>query len=80
LSEDQQTTVDKFHKNFPFQSLCEQQSYVLNEIATAFDCINKAVLAASITLFFHNLFPDIQNGLSIKNQKEMGVPPKHSRI
>ena len=37
LNIDQQTTVDKFQKNFPFQTLRERQSYVLNEIATAFD-------------------------------------------
>ncbi|MFY9870385.1 MAG: hypothetical protein WAK17_11745 [Candidatus Nitrosopolaris sp.] len=37
MSDDRQTTVVADHiKNFPFQTLRERQSYVLNEIASGF--------------------------------------------
>jgi hypothetical protein len=35
LSEDRQPTLDDFIKNFPFPTMRERQSYVLNEIANA---------------------------------------------
>jgi ATP-dependent DNA helicase DinG len=36
LSNEQRITLDDFHKNFPFQTLREKQSYVLKEIDAAF--------------------------------------------
>ncbi|MGB6527514.1 MAG: DEAD/DEAH box helicase family protein [Candidatus Nitrosopolaris sp.] len=36
MSDNKQTTVDNFIKNFPFQTLRDKQSFVLKEIVTAF--------------------------------------------
>jgi ATP-dependent DNA helicase DinG len=51
LSEDQQTTIDNFHKNFPFQTLRERQSSVLNGIATAFGSGYKYIVLEAPTGF-----------------------------
>jgi ATP-dependent DNA helicase DinG len=51
LRDNQQTTVNNFHKNFPFQTLRERQSYVLNEIASAFDSGYKYIILEAPTGF-----------------------------
>jgi ATP-dependent DNA helicase DinG len=51
LSEDQRTTVDNFHKNFPFPTMREKQSNVLNEIATAFASDYKYIILEAPTGF-----------------------------
>jgi ATP-dependent DNA helicase DinG len=44
-------TVDGFIKNFPFLTLRERQSYVLNEIATAFGSGHKYIVLEAPTGF-----------------------------
>ena len=51
MSEDQRTTVDNFHKNFPFPTMREKQSNVLNEIATAFASDYKYIILEAPTGF-----------------------------
>ena len=45
------TTLDELIKNFPFPALRERQSYVLNEIGTAFDSGYKIILLEAPTGF-----------------------------
>lgn len=44
-------TVDDFVKNFPFQTLRERQSHVLNEIATGFASGSKYIVLEAPTGF-----------------------------
>jgi ATP-dependent DNA helicase DinG len=51
LSKDRQPTVDDFIKSFPFLTLRERQSYVLDEIATAFASGYKYIILEAPTGF-----------------------------
>jgi len=44
-------TADEFHKNFPFPNMREKQSYVLDEIATAFASGYKYIVLEAPTGF-----------------------------
>ena len=48
---DSRRIVDDYMKNFPFPTLRERQSYVLNEIATAFASGYKYILLEAPTGF-----------------------------
>ena len=51
MSNNLQPTLDDYIKNFPFQTLRERQSYVLNEIATAFSSGYKYIVLEAPTGF-----------------------------
>ena len=51
MSKGRQPTVDDFIKNFPFLTLRERQSYVLNEIATSFASGYKYIVLEAPTGF-----------------------------
>ena len=51
MSDDRQISVDDLIKNFPFPTKRERQSYVLNEIATAFASDYKYILLEAPTGF-----------------------------
>ncbi|MGC1928134.1 MAG: hypothetical protein WA667_04115, partial [Candidatus Nitrosopolaris sp.] len=51
MSDNLQPTMDDFIKNFPFPTQRDRQSYVLNEIATAFASDYKYILLEAPTGF-----------------------------
>jgi superfamily II DNA or RNA helicase len=77
LSDNLQPTGDDFIKNFPFPTLRERQSYVLNEIAAAFTSGYKYIVLEAPTGFGKS--PDAclnrkgRRGRKVSNTPKTGI-------